>query len=298
MLKSNRRYCRLRDRIAGFLNNFVGSLIAVLTIALLSVSLNSFAAPAADSIPFWDDNEPGSALKVNHGAWQSFLTKYVDDNHPSGINRFDYASVTEADRENLQAYIDYLMLLEPRQLNPNEGKAYWVNFYNARFTQLVINAVKDERIEDSVEDIRFFRPRRGPWARKSLEFMEQKLSLEDIVNGILRAQFGDRRIHYVLTRASLGGPNVIKTAYTGSTIEALLSTAENVFLSQPRAVKLVGSTLVLSGLFNDYDTDFASNKAELLAYLAPFVSEDIAAAIEANATIDYDFDWGLNGPAQ
>ena len=276
----------------------LGAKTVLLMLLLLGASSNSFAAPKAESIPFWDDNEPGSRLKVNHSAWQAVLTKYVNDDHPSGINRFDYDAVTDADIESLEGYIDYLLLLEPRQLNPKEGKAYWINFYNARFTQLVIDAFKDGDIEDSVEDVRFFRPRRGRWAKKSIELLQQKISLEDIVNGILRPQFGDRRIHYVLTRASLGGPNITKTAYTGDNLEALLVAAEKEFLAHPRAIKLDGGTVVLSGLFDDYDTDFASTKTELFEYLVPFVSEDIAAAMQADAAIEYDFDWSLNSPAQ
>lgn len=265
---------------------------------LLSVSLHSFAAPAAESIPFWDDNEPGSLLKVNHSAWQAILANYVNDDHPSGISRFDYAAVTESDLDKLAGYIDYLLLLEPRQLNPRESKAYWINFYNARFTQLIIDAVNQEDIEESVTDVRFFRPKRGPWAKKTIELLQQKISLENICDGILRPQFGDRRIHYALTRGSLGGPSVIKVAYTGDNIEELLVAAEKDFLGHPRAVSLRGSLLTLSGLFIDYDTDFANSKTELFDYIAPFVSEDIAAAMRADASIEYDYDWGLNGSAQ
>lgn len=272
--------------------------LMILALLLMSTSSISQAAPKAEAIEFWNDNEPDSRLKVNHTGWQTLLSKYLNDDHPSGINRFDYAAVSEADLNVLNEYLDYLMLLEPRQLSLREGKAYWINFYNARFTQLLIDAVQDNDIEESVTDVKFFRPRRGRWAKKTIKMMGQSLSLENIVNGVLRPQFGDRRVHYALTRGSLGGPSLAKTAYTGDTIEDLLAAAETDFLAHPRAVKLSNGTLILSGLFNDYDTDFASTKTELFAYLAPFVSADIAAAMQADATIEYEFDWSLNGSTQ
>ena len=61
------------------------------------------AAPKAESWSFWEANDPGDRTSVDHGPWGRFLRKYVVANHPSGINRVRYASVTPEDRKALDA---------------------------------------------------------------------------------------------------------------------------------------------------------------------------------------------------
>jgi len=270
-------------------------ILVLLTVPTLLASAAVIAAPEAEAIRFWDDNEPGSRLKVDHSKWQKLLDKYLDDQHASGINRFDYASVTAADTASLSDYISYLLLLEPRQLNPREGKAYWINLYNANVVQNVIGSVKGSGVS-KVDDVRQYGSKRRPWRRKIVEFLGQKLSLYDITNGVLRPQYGDRRIHYALTGASLSSPNLQKMAFSGDNIEQLLVQAEREYLSHPRAVKLNGSSLQLSEIFKMYDTDFAANTRELFTYLREFVSADVAAAMDNNAKVEFVYDWNINQP--
>ncbi len=268
---------------------------------LFSVTLFTSAAYAqapveAKSIKFWNDSEPESQINVNHDPWQALLTKYVNDADSSGINRFDYEAVTPVDLQRLVDYLDYLQKLEPRQFNLPEQLAYWVNLYNAKVVELVIQSYDQNDPVSSVRQLRsgVFTP--GPWKRETFKIVFQDLSLDDIEHGILRPNFQDFRIHYVLNNASLGCPNLLKTALDGENNEAVLQKAEQDYLNHARAVRIEGGDLVLSALFDWYSVDFADSKQGLLDYLKAKVAPELAEAISADATTRFDYDWSLNKP--
>lgn len=272
--------------------------LAYTTILLLSMICSSFvahAAPASESIPFWNDSEPDSAMKVNHTVWQSILNRYLIDSHVSGVNRFAYSAVSEVDFTRLSDYLDYLQALEPRQLNMAEQKAYWINLYNAQTVQLVVRRAKNDKIE-SIREIRSGIFKRGPWQRELFNISTKKLSLDDVEHGILRPHFNDKRIHYALNCASIGCPNLLKTAYTAENTEALLVKAEADFLSHPRAARMVQGELVLSSLFDWYSTDFANDLDGLLSYLRPFLNATTNEALSSRRDIRFEYDWALNRP--
>lgn len=266
-----------------------------LAACLMLVSQSVFAAPAAKSIEFWNDSEPKSVMKVKHTVWQSILDRYLDDKHPSGVNRFNYGQVSDVDLTRLRDYLEYLQSLEPRQLNMAEQKAYWINLYNAKTVELVTRRMKSDDI-DSVREIRsgIFTP--GPWQRKWLKISTKELSLDDIEHGILRPHFDDKRIHYALNCASIGCPNLLKTAYTASNTDALMQKAEQEFLTHPRAVRIDNGDLVLSRLFDWYGIDFAESSEGLLAYLSAFLDEDTRNGLENRDDVRFEYDWALNRP--
>ena len=250
--------------------------------------------PNPKQLKFWNDYEPESVMQVNHDDWQGLLNKYVDDAHPSGINRFDYAAVSEDDHQVLKNYLNYLQLLEPRQLNLEESKAYWLNLYNATLVDDILDEYTDDRIE-SVREIRSGRFKPWPWTRGAVEVVFQKQSLNDIEHNIIRPVFSDPRVHYVLAKGSLGGGSLLKTAFTGENIEELLSAAERDFLNHPRAVfvNAIGEAR-LNSIFDWYAADFGQTEDEIIAYIAENVSEENKVSLLLIKNIRYDYDWSLN----
>ena len=244
-------------------------------------------------IEFWDDREPLSVMQVDHSPWQSILDRYLDDQHPTGINRFSYSAVTNADRQMLNNYIDYLQALEPRQLNDQEQKAYWVNLYNAVIVGFIVN--EDDTV-GSIRAIRsgIFTP--GPWQRESITISQQELSLEDVEHGILRPIWNDNRIHYVLNNASLGCPNLRKIAYTGQNIEAQLEAAAREFVNHPRAVTKVGGDLILSELYDWYRADFGNRISGVVQHLLQYAEPELNARLQQFDEVRYDYNWRLNRP--
>jgi len=68
-------------------------------VVLMTLSQNALSAP--EKIEFWDARNDQSEVVVDHSAWQALLNTYLDDQHKSGINRFDYKAVTKEDSKKL-----------------------------------------------------------------------------------------------------------------------------------------------------------------------------------------------------
>lgn len=271
----------------------VFTLLVLLCVASFAVAQEG-VEPNSKQLKFWNDYEPESIMQVNHDSWQEILNLYVSDNHPSGINRFDYASVSSADRQKIKNYLDYLQLLEPRQLNYEEAKAYWINLYNAILVDDVLDAFESEPIS-TVRDLRSGAFRPWPWSREAVEVLLQKLSLSGIENNIIRPVLKDRRIHFVLAKASLGGGSLLKTAFNGENNEELLNKAEKGYLNHPRGVLVAADgTVRLSSIFEWFAKDFASDQSQLLSYISEHVSEENKAQLLRATNISYAYDWALN----
>ena len=263
-------------------------------VLVLAIVGSSQAQQAANLIRFWDDREPDSGLLVKHAPWQALLDKYLDDQHPSGINRFDYSLVTPSDRRALDDYLNYLQSLDPRQLNALEQKAYWINLYNSVIVRFVLTEGRNSL--RSIRQIRsgFLTP--GPWQRQTLQVNFQELGLDDIQHGILRPIWQDSRVHYALCSASLGSPNLLKTAFTGANVELLLEQAASEFIGHSRAVQVSDGRLVLAEIYDLYGRDFGSSFQALKEYLKKHTKPELSARLDIFNRAIYTHDWDLNRP--
>ena len=264
------------------------TLRVVLVMAVVFVGNSVYAAPKAKPLPFWDDSEPTSGLTPNHLRWQQILDKFVITGHPSNIHRIDYGAFSDADEKELREYLAYLQQLDPRQLKKVRQKAYWLNLYNATMVLIVVVSQPSESIR-SVD-------RNNLWVAERFNIAGQKLSLDDLVHGILRPLFKDERIHFALNLATLGSANINPLAYTGDNIEEMMEQTARDFLQQPRAVDFSSDELILSRIFFWYESDFGSNLTELKDYLKQYQSPELAEKIEASKRLSYQYDWSLNKP--
>jgi len=255
---------------------------ALLPLVLLSAGAN--AAPDSELIPFWNDYEEQSVIKVDHSAWGDILERYVDDSHPSGINRFNYEGITSGDKLTLENYLEYLQQFEPRQFNLGQQKAYWLNFYNAA----VINRILNNYPLDST--------RRLNWRARSYEVVMQKISLNVIEHGILRPIFKDPRILFALNAGSLSSGNLQKTPFTEENTEDLLDKVTRQLLNHPRGARVEDGRLVVSKLFQWYIDDFGGNKQSVRDYVIRYAEEDLKTAIARSKGVSYNYSWLLNQP--
>jgi len=260
-------------------------------VALLLMSFASakaVAAPQAEAIPFWNDFEANSGLKLDHSNWQELLDTYVRVNDPSGVHRFDYDSVTPEDQRKLRDYLNYLQKLDPRQLTKARQKAYWLNLYNATIVLIVVVS-KPQKTIRSVDRDRL-------WIAQRFNITLQSLSFNNIEHGVLRPLFNDARIHFALNRATLGSGNISPLAYTAENVEQQLEDAARAFLAHPRALSFAKDDLVLSRMFKWYESDFGENLQELKNYLKRYVSPEVARKLDLTTDVRYQYDWSLNKP--
>ena len=271
------------------LSNLASRILVSVTLVFAS-SLVS-AAPDSDVQEFWMAHDEQSKIEVSHQAWQDLLDKYLDADHASGVNRFNYKAVESSDRKALDDYLDSLQSLDPRQLSRNEQLAYWVNLYNALTAQVVL----EEYPVESIRKIRFLTSPFGPWDKNLLKIQGKKLSLNDIEHGILRPIWKDPRIHFAVNCASIGCPNLVDEAFSAANADELMTDAANDFINHSRGVEIKGDTLVLSSIFDWYGGDFGSNEAEIVAYIAQFFDGDTS-QLKGLTKFEYQYDWNLNQP--
>ncbi len=229
--------------------------------------------------------------QVNHQNWQKLLKKYVRTGAADGINRVEYVKVNGADKKTLEIYLAELQKQKVSTFNRLEQKAFWINLYNAKTVQLILQNYPLK----SIKDIHLIPNQNGPWEAKLLEIESQKISLNDIENHILRPLWKDLRLHFALNCASVGCPNLNSSAFTARNLDSLLNKGAKDFVNSKRGVELKGKQLFLSSIFDWYGKDFGNSDKEILDTLKGFTEPKLQLSIKQfTGTIQYQYDWTLN----
>ena len=243
----------------------------------------------ADAWTLWQTHDADSQIRVDHGNWQIFLEQYViagDD----GLNRVAYEDARASGWPHLKRYLGELAQIDPRTLSKDEQMAYWINLYNALTVDLVLRHPGKSSIKRMGKKLLSF----GPWDDQVFEIADTPLTLNDIEHRILRPIWRDHRIHYAVNCASIGCPNLSRTAFSADLLEAQLNEAERVYLNHPRGVSFDDSgRLQLSSIFDWYRDDFAATEQGLLDYLAAHHPQ-AQPLREYRGRIRYEYDWQLN----
>ena len=266
-----------------------------ITLTLLGLLLSSIlgAAPKADLWPRWNRHDAASTVRVDHSAWDRFLNRYLEVDHPSGINRIRYADVTAGDRRQLDSYIERLQGTPVSRLNREEQMAYWINLYNAATIRVILDHYPVSSITKIDLSSGLFS--RGPWEAKLLEVEGEEISLNDIEHRILRPIWKDPRVHYAVNCASMGCPNLQNRAYTAANLEVLLDRGAREYVNHPRGVSVEGKKLVLSSIYDWFQEDFDGSEEGVLRHLRRHAAPELATELDNySGRVGYAYDWSLN----
>lgn len=265
--------------------------ISAVVIAGCSTLVHAAAKP--ELIPMWNASDESSAETVDHSAWQELLDAHLKE-HPSGVNRFDYAGVKASgdDRKKLASYLMGLTQRDPRTLARNEQMAYWINLYNALTVYVIVGRYPVE----SIRDIKTNLITPGPWGLELITIQDQKLTLDNIEHGILRPIWKDPRIHYAVNCASIGCPNLSPEAYRADNLERLLEKGARDYVNHPRGMRLVDDDLEISSIYDWFKVDFGDTDEGVFAHLRQYATPENAKMLEGRDDFDDDYDWKLNAP--
>jgi len=271
---------------------FLAGLLALL-LALSLAPTSTLAAPKAELWERWTRHDPASRQTVDHEPWQSLLDRYVRPG-VDGVNHFAYGEATPADRALLVRYIEALQAAPVDNLNRSEQKAYWINLYNA----VTVKVILDHHPIASIRDIRISPGlfASGPWGKKLVSVAGEALSLDDIEHRILRPIWRDPRVHYAVNCASIGCPNLARTAYTAANTERLLDEQARAFVNHPSGARFENGKLVVSSIYDWFARDFGPDEAAVIAHIARYADGPLAAQLAGARRIDrHEYDWKLNG---
>ena len=237
-------------------------------------------------------------ILFDHGPLDSVLSSFVDKN---GL--VNYTGL-QKDRTKLDVYIDSIGSISPKS-NPErfssstDQLAYWINVYNA----LVLRGITDAYPVTSVKDIHLFN---GFFNRHTWNVGGQKMTLDTIENDIIRPQFNDPRIHFVLNCGAMSCPPLENRAFTGNSLDKRLERALMRFISNERFFTLRGNQLFLSKIIDWYKSDFYPKGRltspdnpvvnPLISYFIPYIDRPKKNQLESpTLKIEFhEYDWSLN----
>jgi len=267
-------------------------LVSILTFVVGIVMNEAQAASKSELWARWQKQNAASAQKIDHAVWDALLKKFVAT-QPAGINRFRYQAAGAGDFRDLQNYLRSMEAMTITNYAPDEQRAFWINVYNALVVDLILSrfpvaSIRDINISPGIAV-------RGPWGAKLFGVENEKLSLDDIQHRILRPIWKDNRIHYALSWATLGGPNLQPLAYTAENSEALLEKGAREFINHPRGVAIQKGRLQVSSLYVWFQEDFGASAEGLMAHWQEYADPPLAEALgKYSGGLAHDYDWRLN----
>ena len=163
----------------------------------------------------------------------------------------------------------------------NTFRSFWINTYNL----LVIKGIIDNYPINSPLD------KSGFFDKIKYNVGGKSITLNVIENDLLRGNFDDARIHFVLVCGALGCPPIINKAYTPENLDALLTKQTTIALNNPEFIKVKSKKVQLSEIFKWYREDFGKTDAQVVQFVNKYRKE----AITERARISYyPYNWKLN----
>ncbi len=253
-----------------------------------------FEAIALDAHPAFQKATTGSTKTVDHSAWTRMLQAHVVRGE-DGLNRVGYTRFKKADHTGLKTYIAMLEATDVASLDKPEQFAFWVNLYNAKTIDVVLDkypvkSIKDVSLGGGLKTL----VTGGPWQAKITKVAGQSLSLDDIENTILRAIYKDPRVHYAVNCASVGCPNLLPEAYTGAKLEVMLETGARDFINSPRGFAFEGGKIKASSIYDWFRADFGGSDTTVFDHARKYAGPELLKKLEgAGSVATHDYDWAL-----
>lgn len=242
--------------------------------------------------PQWTINNPLSNEVISHQVWQNFLDHNVITNNEK-INLIDYSNLSKEDLESLKNYIKVMSQINIEKYNKQEQLAYWLNLYNALTVQTVANYYPVANIQEINISPGLFSV--GPWGANIITIKNVSLSLDAINNHIIRPVWNDARTHYALNNATIGAPNLSKEAFQGAFIDRQLNQVATEYVNSLRGAQVIEGKLIISKIYDWYETDFGGTKQNVINHLLLFGKEPLLSQLKHINTVDsYSYNWHIN----
>ncbi len=220
----------------------------------------------------------------SHADWSELLTRHVAD------GKVDYEGL-RTDRGLLDAYLARTAGANLAGWSGDERKAFWINVYNARMVEIILDHWPLESVLDIgkivvVPTLKAFKIR-FPAAGSDR-------SLDDVEHRILRTNFNDPRIHAAIVCASASCPVLASEAYDPEQLDAQLDAAMDGFLRDPSRNRIFDSPPRISKIFDWFEEDFRKESGSAWAYILGRLTVEERTRVGAPPPKHLDFDWSLN----
>lgn len=204
----------------------------------------------------------------------ALFKSYVSD------GKVDYAAIKN-NPDKLNSVLETAKHISVSINDPKVYQAFWINAYNLS----VIKGIIDNYPIKSPLD------KKGFFDKTKYDLGGTSITLNEIENKNLRAQFDDARFHFVLVCGALGCPPIISKAYTASNLENLLEQQTINALNDNTFIKVTEKIVAFSEIFKWYKEDFVKEGQTEIDFLNDYRIEKVPK--DAKVTY-YSYDWRLN----
>ncbi len=219
------------------------------------------------------------AQNPSHDTWNTLLTKYV-----SSTGVVNYAGIKN-ERTQLESYLTSLGKGIAVSASKNEKMAFWINAYNAFTVKLII----DNYPIQSIKNLKGGKP----WDSKFISIAGKSYSLNDIEHNILRKEFFDARLHFVLVCAAKSCPKLLNKAYTAQNLFVEMDKQARIFINDASKNKITAEKAQISELFNWYKDDFL--KTAGVKNIKDYLNKYSTTKVNSKTSISYfTYNWSLN----
>jgi len=227
--------------------------------------------------------EPSSAFDHVYAIYGNVLSVYVKN----GL--VDYSGL-KSDPGGLRTFLESTEHVSKQEFESWSGEeqlAFFINLYNARTLELVI----DNYPVKSIKDIG--RGGKGPWDEPIVKVFGERITLNELENGMIRENYKEPRIHFALVCAAMGCPPLLDRPYTEADLDSQLEARTKKFLADngKNSLDEKNKTLRLSPIFEWYAADFESGTGSVPGFLKKYYGD----LSHGQYIIVYtDYDWSLN----
>lgn len=230
----------------------------------------------------------GFANAAQSSGYLDHYGAFLADHVRGGV--VNYAGI-KADMARLDATLALMAAENPEALARPDRVALYINAYNLWTIRLIMDHWPGI---SSIKEAGGFLA--SPWKRSFVRLGGRTLSLDDIEHGILRGQYPDPRLHFVLNCASKSCPPLLSVPYRGEVLDAMLEERTRACLNDPAGARVGGGRLRLIRIFDWYAEDFGGRDGPW-GFVRRFAGPTLGAALDALAErrpVYDDYDWSLN----
>lgn len=218
---------------------------------------------------------PITGTSQDYQAYNRLLKTYVDSD-----GNVNYKLLKKEKSTINQLFLDW-QKIKAHQLSDKARLAFYINLYNLSTIKIIL----DYYPVKSIKDIKAGKI----WDTDLLQVSNQKYTLNELENNLIRTPYKDARVHFLLNCGARSCPPLHNEAFTEKNIDILLDSKTKQFINDTRSNVIKAKQVKLCKIFDWYKSDFGD--------LVGFINKYSKIKIESKARITFlEYNWELNQP--
>ena len=216
---------------------------------------------------------PWQPTAQDYKVFDKLLKTYVDPN-----GRVNYKMPTK-EKTAINQVLDQLQKINTQKLNEKARLAFYINLYNLT----TLKVIADNYPIKSIKDIKGGKI----WDIGLMVLNGKSYSLNELENQLIRGQYKEPRIHFLINCGAKSCPPLHTEAFTEKNIDELMDKRTRQFINDALSNTITPKQIKISKIFDWYQTDFGN--------LVSFINRYSKTKVLNNAKISFmDYDWDLN----